>query len=286
VISVKNLLIFVFLWALFDNNVQSKELTNKPAQRIVALSPHAVEMLFTIGAGDKIVGTVEYADYPEAAKLIKRIGSYHGIQIENLLALKPDLVIGWKGGNQASDLSKLESLGLNIIYSQPKNVFDISQELLVLGEMTGTSKNAVRVSRKLNEKYQRILDKYQPLSRVKVFYQLWHDPLQSVGKNSWIESLIEDCGGENIFKLSQAPYPLVSLESVLVKNPKVIIIPSHSGSLDEFPEKKDIWMKWSEISAVEKHKIFSMNGDLLHRFTARAVDGLDQLCQRIDEGRE
>ncbi|MCF6194646.1 MAG: cobalamin-binding protein [Kangiellaceae bacterium] len=256
-----------------------------PAKRIVALSPHSVEMLFAIGAENRIIGTVEYADYPEAAKSIPRIGSYHGIQIENLLALKPDLVIGWKGGNKSSDLSKLKSLGLNIVYSQPKTINDINSELLELGRLTGLTENASRVVAKLQTKYHGILARYKSQKSVDVFYQLWHDPLQSVGKNSWIQSLIEDCGGNNIFKLSDAPYPLVTLESVLVKNPKVIIIPGHSGNADEFSEKKKIWEKWPEISAVKNNKIFAMNGDLLHRFTPRALEGLELLCQRIDEGR-
>jgi len=267
--------LIILLLVFYAQIILAQPADREPASRIVALSPHSVEMLFSIGAGDRIVGTVSYADYPEAAKSIPRIGSYHGIQIENLLALKPDLVIGWKNGNKASDLSKLESLGLNMVYSQPKMIPDILKELVELGKLTGTEEKA----------RERLINKYRARQPVSVFYQVWHDPLQSVGKDSWVESLIRDCGGKNIFSQSKAPYPHVSIESVLVKNPKVIIIPGHSGDQDKFPEKRAIWSKWSEIAAVKTDRIFPMNGDLLHRFTPRALDGLELLCQKIDEGR-
>ena len=287
--SIFQMVLFFFSMMTFNSSGMEKELqlSKSPsiANRIIALSPHSVEMLFAIGAGDKIIGTVEYADYPAAAKSIPRIGSYHGIQIEKLLSLEPDLVIGWKSGNKSSDLNKLASLGLNLIYSQPKTIADISSELLELGRLTGLTENAESVVAKLKLKYQQILKKYQTRESVEVFYQLWHDPLQSVGKNSWIGSLIESCGGNNIFQVSEAPYPIITFESVLVKNPEVIIIPGHSGGTGKIPTKNSLWLNWPEISAVKNSKIFVMNGDLLHRFTPRALDGLEQLCQKIDEGR-
>ncbi len=270
-----------FTIALFSSfNIQAKE--TKVAQRIIALSPHAVEMLYAIGAGDKIVGTVEYADYPKAALNILRIGNYNGIQIEQVLKLKPDLIVAWKGGNKGADLDKIESLGLKIVYSQPENISEISLDLRKLGQLTGQQQQAESVIEEFDRRYKRIREHYQKLSMVDVFYQLWHDPLQSIGPKSWIESLINDCGGNNLFNDAGVPYPMVSIESVLVKNPKVIIIPHHSGIESE---KKAIWSKWPEISAVKNNRIFTLNGDLLHRTTPRTLDGLERLCERIDQGR-
>ena len=260
----------------------------KVAERIIALSPHAVEMLYAIGAGDKIVGTVEYADYPKAALDIPRIGNYNGIQIEQVLNLNPDLIIAWKGGNKGADLNKIESLGFKIVYSQPKNIAEISLDLRMLGQLTGQQIQAESVVAEFDKRYKNIREHYQKLARVDVFYQLWHDPLQSVGPLSWIESLIEDCGGQNIFNNANVPYPMVSIESVLVKNPKVIIIPHHSGTdgAKKDPAGKEIWTNWPEISAVKNNRIFDLNGDLLHRTTLRSLDGLRKLCERIDEGRK
>lgn len=273
----------VFIIAFFSSfNLQAKD-----AQRIIALSPHAVEMLYAVGAGDKIVGTVEYADYPKDALNILRIGNYSGIQIEQVLKLNPDLVVAWKGGNKATDLDKIESLGFKVVYSQPKNIDEIGHDLKMLGQLTGQQKQAGSVITQFEKRYKNIREHYQKLSKVNVFYQLWHDPLQSIGPKSWIESLITDCGGKNIFHDANVPYPMVSIESVLVKNPKVIIIPHHSGTdvINKNLERKKIWSKWPEISAVKNNFIFALNGDLLHRTTLRSLDGLEKLCERIDKGR-
>lgn len=263
------------------NAIQVSE-NKKGAQRIIALSPSSVEQLYAIGAGDRIVGTVEYADYPLQAKDILRIGNYQGIQIEKVLELKPDLVIAWKGGNKAADLQKLAALGINIYQSKPITISQITDELRELGRRTGLEENAEKVVSKLAERYHSIKKNYSNKTKAKVFYQLWHKPLTTVGPDSWIESLIEDCNGENLFSEVSSPYPQVSMESVLVKNPQVIIIAHHSGN-----EANNTinWNKWSEIDAVKAKHIYSLNGDLLHRFTPRALDGLELLCQTIDKVR-
>ncbi len=271
------LLIIFFVWgaAVYAE-------TNTPAQRIIALSPSTVEQLYAIGAGDRIVGTVEYADYPEAAKKIPRIGNFAGIQIEQALALKPDLIIAWRGGNKQSDLDKLKTLGVNIHQSQITKISQISAELRRLGELTGLQENAELVIENMQKKYRQITQTYAVKKPVRVFYQLWHKPLRTIGPDSWIESLLKDCNASNLFSEASAPYPQVSFESVLVKNPQVIIIPHHSGNEGA---KTEHWGDWPEIDAVKSQQIYVLNGDLLHRFTPRALDGLDTLCQKIDKAR-
>lgn len=260
----------------------SVSVTAKPAQRIIALSPHAVELLYAIGAGDRIVGTVEYADYPEQAKQIPRIGNYTGIQLERVLELKPDLVIAWRTGNKDSDLKKMESLGLQLFYTHPQTVREISRDLKQLGELTGLTERADKVIAELEQKYQAITSRYKSKATVNVFYQMWHDPIRTVGPNSWVESLIADCNGNNVFNDAGSDYPLVSLESVLVKDPQVIIIPHHSGNIGA---KKSIWDNWQNIDAVKHQRLFVINGDILHRFSPRALEGLQKLCEAIDSAR-
>ena len=143
---------------------------HKPAMRIIALSPHAVEMLFAIGAGDRIVGTVEYADYPEAALAIPRIGNYTGIQLEQVVALKPDLIVAWKSGNKITDLKKLESLGFNMFYTQPKNIPQIGHDIKRLGELTGLQNNAEKVIETLNKRYQEYTLLNNTFSCLELFY--------------------------------------------------------------------------------------------------------------------
>lgn len=273
-------LFLVLMFFAWSQSIFAK--AESPVQRIIALSPSTVEQLFAIGAGDRIVGTVEYADYPEAAKKIPRIGNYAGIQIEQALALKPDLIIAWKGGNKQADLDKLKSLGVNIHQSQIISVSQISHELRKLGELTGLQQNAEMVINNIEKKYRKITQTYATKTPVKVFYQLWHQPLRTIGPGSWIDSLLKDCNAINLFSEANAPYPQVSFESVLVKNPQVIIIPHHSGNQGA---KTEHWSQWPEIDAVKSQQIHVLNGDLLHRFTPRALDGLDTLCQQIDLAR-
>ncbi len=251
-------------------------------QKIIALSPHAVEMLFAIGAGDRIIATIEYADYPEAALEIPRIGNFTGIQIEKIVALQPDLIIGWKSGNKLADLKKLESLGFTIFYSHPQNIMEISSELIKIGKLTGLQNNAEAAANKIQEKHQEVIHQYANKEKVSVFYQLWHEPLRTIGPDNWNDALINDCNGHNIFNNTQTSYPVVSMEDVLSKNPEVIIIPHHSGNVTV---KKELWNKWQHITAVKQKQIFTIDGDLLHRFGPRAIEGLALLCEAIDSGR-
>ncbi len=263
-------------------SIVNQVISATPAKRIIALSPHSVEMLYAIGAGDRIIATVEFADYPEAALDIPRIGSYAGIQIESVLQLQPDLIIAWKDGNKTDDLEKLESLGMNMYYSHPKDIDAISHELINLGKLTGLTENAKKASDELASKYLQIKTRYKNKQKIRLFYQLWHEPLRSVGPNNWVQSLIEDCNGGNIFEDTDTAYPVVSLENILRKDPQVIIVPHHSGS---DTVKNQIWKNWKNITAVKHQKIFTINGDLLHRFGPRAIDGLELLCDAIDSAR-
>lgn len=254
----------------------------EPAQRIITLSPHLVELLYALGAGDRIVGTVEHSDYPESALQIERIGNYSGIQIERIVALDPDLIVTWKGGSQAADLEKLASLKLPLFHSYPQNIADIGEELLALGKLTGTEERAIDLANQLNNRYKAIKQRYRNKTKVAVFYQLWHDPFRTLGPNSWISKMIDDCNGKNIFSDAVNDYPVVSMESIVVKNPEVIIIPGHSNNDSS---QQTIWQPWPHIEAVKHGRIFALPGDLLHRFTPRALDGLERLCQAIDSAR-
>lgn len=261
---------------------EKKAFEQQSIKKIVALSPHSVELLYAVGAGHKIVATVDFADYPPEAKNIRRVGNYNGLQVEQIVALEPDLIVAWKSGNKLADLNKLESLGLNILYTQPKNIAQISDELIKLGGLAGDVLLAREVALALKNRHQAIKDKYHNRRPVTVFYQLWHEPMRTVGPSSWIASLMEDCNGDNIFSATTTDYPIVALEDVITSNPQVIVIPHHSGSEGA---KTSIWDKWPEIEAVKNKRIYTLSGDLLHRFGPRALDGLEKLCLAIDSAR-
>jgi vitamin B12 transport system substrate-binding protein len=249
------------------------------AQRIVALSPHSVELLFALGAGDRIVATTAFADYPEAAKSIPQVGGYNGIQIESVLALKPDLVVAWKGGNPDGDIDQLERLGLKVYRSETKKLEDISKELMELGKLTGFEKEAERLREKFIRDWAQIKQENSTKPKVSFYYQLWSEPLRTIAAGSWINEIMTSCGGVNIFNDNSMDYPQINLEAVVKAKPQVMIFPSHHGTEDGTSKQ---WGPWSEIPAVKNNHLYFINGDLLHRFSLRVTEGMRKVCSAFD----
>ncbi|MDK1287190.1 cobalamin-binding protein [Pseudoalteromonas sp. B95] len=250
--------------------------------RIIALAPHIVENLYAIGAGDKIVGTVEYADYPEAANRIPRIGGYHGIQLEKVLALAPDLVIVWKNGNKEADIEKLKSLGIPIAYSVSKDIRQVPTELIKLGELTGHKAQAEQLADKFNQRYQQIIKQFQGKVSLDVFYQLWPSPLMTTNGKTWIHQTLNMCGVRNVFAEAATEYPQISLENVIAKHPQVIIIPNEKATKQP-PQVQ--WQKWTEIPAVKHGQYIEVDADLLHRFSTRMLEGVQDMCDKLHASR-
>nr|WP_267898650.1 cobalamin-binding protein [Shewanella psychromarinicola] len=251
-----------------------------PAKRIIALSPHGVEMLFAIGAGESILATTDYADYPAAAKDIPRIGGYYGIQIERVIELNPDLVIVWQSGNKQGDINQLRDLGFSLFNSDPKNLADVATDLEALGKLTGHQAQAQQVATDYRQQLAQIRLKNQAKPAVKVFYQLWSTPLMTVAKGSWIQHLIEVCHGENVFYDAASEYPQISIENVLLTGAEVILQSQDEGNVLGIN-----WADWPELPAVKNQHIYQFDADLLHRATPRAIQGVNAVCGALDKVR-
>ncbi|WP_157582118.1 cobalamin-binding protein [Shewanella woodyi] len=252
-----------------------------PAKRVIALSPHSVEMLYAIGAGETIVATTDHADFPAAALDIPRIGGYHGVQIERIIELNPDLVLVWGSGNKAEDIERIKSLGFKVFDSDPKTLEAVADELKALGELTGNKLQADRVADEYLAQLAKLRKDNLAKQKVKVFYQLWSTPLMTVAKNSWIQQIIDVCHGDNVYIDAASDYPQVSLESVLLKMPEVILQSQDEGNVLGVD-----WSKWQEIPAVKQQHIYQLNADLLHRAAPRALLGVNALCEALDKARK
>ncbi len=246
---------------------------------IVALSPHSVELLFSLGAGDRIVATTEYADYPKEALRIPRVGGYHGLSIERIIELQPDLVIAWEGGNSDEDIQRLKKMGLNVYTSHPKSLDQVGDELQILGKLIGSPEHGRQLAVQYADRLQQLRDNYSHKKPVRFFYQVWAQPLRAMAAGSWINDVVTGCGGVNILDTSYPDYPEVSLESVLLMAPDAILQPTQHGA--DMSTGID-WRAWPEIPAVKNNHIFSINGDILHRFTMRILDGMDEVCMSLD----
>ena len=254
----------------------------QPAGRIVTLAPHLAETLFAAGAGEKLVGTVEYSDFPEAAKKVAKVGGYSRLDLEAVVALKPDLIIAWHSGNAPANIEKLRSFGFPIYVSQPNRIEDVASEIERMGRLAGTEKVAGAAAQEYRTRLADLQKRYGQKPVVRTFYQIWKQPLSTVGGKQIISSVIRLCGGENVFGNLDALAPVVTVEAVVAANPEAIVA---SGMGEARPEWLDDWRRWPTINAVARNNLFFVAPELIQRHTPRLLDGAEQLCKHLDTAR-
>jgi iron complex transport system substrate-binding protein len=249
-----------------------------PARRIVSLTPHITELLFAAGAGDRMVGTAQYSDYPPAARSLPRVGG-HALDLEAIVALKPDLVLGWKSGNAAASVARLRALGLTVHLSEPGRIEDIAGELERIGLLAGTGAAADAAAKAFRERYAKLAARYSRRPPVTVFYQIWKQPLMTVNGKQIISDAIRLCGGRNVFEQLPVLAPTVTVEAVIAVNPEVIVA---SGMGESRPEWLDDWRRWTTLKAVVRDNLYFVPPDLLQRHTPRILDGAEKLCTHLE----
>jgi iron complex transport system substrate-binding protein len=254
-----------------------------PAKRIVSLAPHVTENLFAAGAGAMIAGVVEHSDYPEAAKHLPSVGPYSRLDLERVIALKPDLVIAWESGNAKGNVEKLRALGLTVYVTQPNDMNDIALQIETLGKLAGTEKVANAAAQQFRHRLAGLQKQYSDKPPVRVFYQVWKQPLMTVGGQQIISKGIRLCGGENVFGQMSALAPTVSVEAVLAAKPDVIVA---SGMEEARPEWLDDWQRWKTLPAVANGHLYFIPPDLIQRHTPRLLEGMERLCGFIDKARK
>lgn len=253
-----------------------------PARRIVALAPHIAESLYAAGAGDKLVGTVEYSDYPPEAKKVARVGGYSRIDLEAVAALRPDLVLAWESGNNMPQVDKLRALGLTVYVSQPNKMENVADQLERLGQLAGTEAVARPAAERFRQRLESLRKANAAKPKVRVFYQIWKTPLMTVGGQQIISDAIRLCGGENVFGHLGKMAPTVSVEAVLEADPEAIVA---TGMGDSKPEWLHDWDKWTKMTAVKRNNLFHINPDIMQRHTPRILEGAEKLCAHLDVAR-
>lgn len=254
-----------------------------PAQRIIALSPNLVELVYAVGAGDAMVGAVSYSDYPPEAKALPRVGGYDRLDSEAILALEPDLVLAWQGGNPAVQLERLSSLGVPVYFSDAQSFEAIADILERLGQLTGHQQQAQAEAQQLRDGVALLEQRYQEASPVSVFYQVWDKPLMTVNGEHWISRSLTLCGGKPLFAEADALVPKPSIENVLAADPEVIITGGKDASDSAWHEN---WLRFPQLHAVQQDNLFVIDPDLVQRATPRLLKGTQLLCERLDDARE
>lgn len=248
-----------------------------PAERIISLAPHVTEQLFAAGAGAKLVAASEYSDYPEEAKRLPRVASSGAVNLEMVLALKPDLVVAWRLEATAAALLRLEALGVPVFYSEPRRLAQIPDMIEALGELAGTGSVARPLARSLRKELARLEAIYRGGRPVSVFYQISERPLMTLGGGQFVSDAIALCGGRNIFDDSALLAPMVNVESVLAADPEAILTSNNDWHA--------YWRRFPGLRAVQAGNLYVVPVNEMHRHGPRAIAATGLLCRQIDEAR-
>jgi iron complex transport system substrate-binding protein len=257
-----------------------------PAQRVVSLAPHVTELLFAAGGGARVVGAVTYSDYPPEAQSIPRVGDNKALDLERIVAMKPDLIVVWRHGNAARQTERLRDLHVPLYFSEPKHLADIPATIDKLGVLLGTKEAATEASNAFRRDIARLRARYASRPAVGVFYQVWDDPLMTLNDANVFSEVIEMCGGRNVFADLKPNVPTISTEAVLAANPEAIVTATVGATRpDRALPAFDRWKKWPSMTAVARDNLFGIDGDLINRPTPRLALGAAQLCEDLDAAR-
>ncbi|WP_329604193.1 cobalamin-binding protein [Undibacterium nitidum] len=255
----------------------------KPAKRIISLAPHITELVFAAGASNALVGVSEYSDYPEDAKKIASIGSIFALDLERILALKPDLVIIWGSGNAKLLANKLRDNKLTVFENEPHNFEDIANAIEKIAILAGTEKVGLANAQLFRQRLQNLTATYQLTEKqrpVAVFHQMVKSPLMTVNREHFISKMIQLCGGKNVFADLKDISATITVEALMNANPEFIF----SSGKDNSKLLND-WVSFPNLIAVKKQNLYSIPGDWLHRAGPRVLDATEMLCKKIQETR-
>jgi len=257
---------------------------SQPVKRIISLAPHITELLYAAGAEKQILGTVSYSDYPPAAKQLPVIGSYVKADYERVLAAQPEVVMYWKSGNPENMVNGIRKLNLKLFNSEPDNFEDVAASLIELGKLLGTEKIANLRAQQYLQRLSALRKKYSNKNnkKVRVFYQVWNQPLMTINQQHLINDVIDFCGGVNVFAALDNIAPTVDIESVMQKNPDVIVAGMAKGREQWLHE----WQKWQTIDAVKNKALYSIDASLIVRQTPRILDGTEKMCELLQQYRD
>jgi iron complex transport system substrate-binding protein len=276
-----------------------------PATRIISIAPHLTEIAFAAGVGSRLIAVSEYSDYPPDALRLPRVGDGARVDIERILMLKPDLVLAWKSGNQAGDIAKLERLGISVWVSEASRLHDIPRLLRGVAVVAGEAAAGERVAAEFEQALRKLRERHSTqmstqmsttnslqdnaqvratagaLQPLRVFYEIWHQPLLTVNSAHMISDAIKLCGGHNVFADAAVLTPSVSLESVLAVRPHIVL---GGGSANGESEFRSRWERMP-LAALRSIPARYIAPDSIQRQSPRVLDGIRAMCSHLDSAR-
>lgn len=249
-----------------------------PAQRIISLAPSNTEILFAVGAGDKVIGVTTFDDYPEEVLQIEKIGDFNGMNLERIIELEPDLVINY-GEGITEETQRLVEAGIQIAGFEPESIEEIVETIKRVGILTGKVAESETLAGEMLEKEAELIGMVQGLKKKTVFYEIWHEPLMAAGPGSFVDQLIQLAGGINVAGDAESEYPQFDLEQLIERNPQVYL------TANDLPEKTVESIKsrpgYENIEAIKSDQIYLLNGNIMSRPGPRIIEALELLIKAI-----
>jgi len=249
-------------------------------KRIIALAPSITEILYFIGLGDRVVGVTRYSNYPPDTKNKPKVGSYIDLNVEKIIDLAPDLVIGTIDGNRKSVVDLLEQANIQVFITNPTKIEGIIETIAEVGRVCGVKEKAESLADDLSKRIKRVYNEVGKLARPGVFLQINLKPIMTVNRDTFLNDLIQAAGGRNLAENEPIAYPRLSLEEVIQRKPEIIIISSMERS-GQFEQARQNWLKWKNIPAVQNGRVYLIDSDLIDRPSPRIILGLEIMARMI-----
>ncbi len=245
--------------------------------RIISLAPSVTEILFALGLDEEIVGVTTACDFPARALEKPSVGGSISPDLEIMLRLKPDLILGIKGLQRPGLTDELDRLGLPIYLTNPSSLDLTLRDIRLIGQMVDRIQEAEALAQDIESHMEEIQVRVHGYPRTKILYVLWNDPLMTVTRSSFIGEMIEIAGGENIASEGLKGYIQIGMERVLAQDPEVVIFASEMGEGTAMLERQR-WSRWKQLTAVKDQRLHILNSDLLHRPGPRLGDAIESLA--------
>jgi iron complex transport system substrate-binding protein len=252
----------------------------RPAQRIVALAPHLAEIAFAAGAGAKLVGVSAYSNAPDEARRLPVVASYGRIDLERVIALRPDAVLAWQSGNPVLQVARLERLGIPAVVTEARRLEDIPRIIRLVGALAGTGALADVQARRFESAMRDLGERYASARPVPVFLEIWLRPMLTVNGEHLVSDALRICGGRNVFARAGFLTPVVSREQILGARPEAIVTTDPGGDAPQ------AWRGLDVVPAVRAHKIYPVDPDLLLGQGPRLAEGVRALCRQLELARK
>jgi len=253
------------------------------AQRAVSLAPFLTELVYSVEAGERLVGVSDYSDYPEAARRLRRVASAAAVDYESIAALKPDIVLVWLSGNGPAVTARLQQLGFTVFGSEPRRVGDIARNLAAVARIFGTEARVAPKIKRFENEMEQLRGRYGGgVKPVSIFYQIAQRPLMTLSGKHIVSDALALCGGRNIFAGAIPLAPTVNQESVIHHDPEVVLI---NTSIKDADALRQQWLNMHSIRAGRRGNVYTVDASLVTRPTLRFARGVEQLCALIDRAR-